>query len=644
MIGRLGLALALMSTAAGAAVPPVERRIEVAEPGPQRLDVDLALLARAAPGLSDLRIYNRESQELPYLLIPPPDGDPTWLSTRRFVIAPTKTTSGIEADAGGVRTVDAVRIDDVSAPFLKRVRVEGSGDRRRWVLLADTTVFDLPDEELARTTIEFAPVDVRYVRLTWDDSSSARLHDTARVALRAHGSAVPAAPLRAEVPFRKRPSEPGRSRYRIQLPGASLPLSAVEVIVAGGDVFRKAVISEPRLAGTEIVPTTLGTALLRQAERGGLVAADTRIPINAPQTQEVDLVIEDEGNTPLEIAQIVVEAAPQPWIYFEAPAAGELVARYGNPALPAPRYDLEAARDLVAKARLSTAAWLPARSVTAARTMATRPLPTTGAPVNREAFAVARRIAAAPGGMSVLLLDADVLARSRDLRDVRLVDSEGRQVPFIVEHLDEPLIVEAALARRREDEGNVSAYGVSLPYRRLPSGTRLVISTSGSVFERDVVLHDARGDERDPIRVAAATWRHTDPDTEPAPLTIHLPRTIEGKLEIVIAEGDNAPLPITGARLLLPAFALRFHHPGTPLTLIYDNPVAATPQYDLALLAPRVFREPAQQVTFASAASPGATDDGGIAQHFFWMAIAAVALGLMLLLARLLRPLGESQR
>lgn len=643
VIARLSVVLTLIAATA-AAEPGIERPINVSQPGPQRLDVDLLLLAGAAPRLADLRIYDRREREVPYLLVEPADGEARWLRTRRFVIAPTKTTSGVEADAGGLHTIDALRVEEVPSPFLKRVRVEGSGDRHRWDLLADTTLFDLPDEELERTVVEFPATHLRYVRLTWDDSSSARVGGTARVALRAHGTVVPAAPLRAGVPFRKRPSEPGRSRYRVQLPGRRLPLRAIEIVVPAGDVFRRATVSEPRLAGSEIVPETLGSAQLRQAERHGVVASDTSIPITPPLTQEIDIVIEDESNRPLEIARMVVEVAPQPWIYFEAADAGSFTARYGDPARSAPQYDLEAVRPFVDRAPLATAAWLPARSVAAARSAAARPLPATGAAVDRDAFAVARRIAAAPGGMSVLLLDADVLARSRDLRDVRLVDPDGHQVPFIVQHLDEPLIVGTTIGPRQDAGETVSSYEISLPYRTLPSGTRLVITTAADLFERNVVLVDRDGEDQDPVVVGNATWRHIDPDRGPPALTFHLPRRIDGPLELRIEEGDNPPLPIENATLLFPSFALRFQHPGKPLTLVYDNPLAASPRYDLALLAPRIFGEPAQQVTFASAASPGATGDGGIAQHFFWMAIAAVALALMLLLARLLRPLGESRR
>ena len=627
-----------------AAAPTHERRIEVAQSGPQRLDVDLTLLAGSSFGaLHDLRLFDAAGREVPYLLIGPSSGDARWIDTRRFPIAPTKTTSGIEVDAGSAQRVDALRVSGIDSPFLKRVRVEGSGDRLRWTMLADATVFDLPHQRLNRTIIEFSPVEIRYVRLTWDDTSSARVGGRESVDLRVHGSSAPPSPLRASLAAQKRPSEPGKSRYRVRLPSVGLPVRAVEIPVSG-DVLRDVTISEPRLDAGEINPFELGSGQLRRASRDGLVASDTRIPLSAPRSAELDLVIDNANNQPLDIERVIVELAPQPWIYFEAPEPGSYVARFGDEKAQRPRYDLEAARQIIERETLSSAKWGDVREVREARLFDPAPLPLEGASIDRAKFAVERRIAPAGRGMSTLPLDADVLARSRELADVRLVDSRGRQVPFIVERRDEPLVLNVSVGTRRDTSENVSSYALRLPYPTLPRGSRLVLTTNAGVFERSVMLHETIGESRDRRVLGRAFWRHTDPDRAAPPLIFDLPTRVSRTVELTINEGDNAPLPIASAKLLLPAHALRFHHPGSPLTLIYGNPEAAPPRYDLALLAPRLFREPAQQVFFANAVTPGSTDDGGVERHFFWIAIAVVALLLMLLLARLLAGLSPSER
>ena len=47
----------------------------------------------------------------------------------------------------------------------------------------------------------------------------------------------------APVAFEARPSEPGKSRYRIRLPGAHLPIVALELNIGGGHVLRRATVN-----------------------------------------------------------------------------------------------------------------------------------------------------------------------------------------------------------------------------------------------------------------------------------------------------------------------------------------------------------------------------------------------------------------
>ena len=112
-------------------------------------------------------------------------------------------------------------------------------------------------------------------------------------------------------------------------------------------------------------------------------------------------------------------------------------------------------------------------------------------------------------------------------------------------------------------------------------------------------------------------------------------------IDVVIDEGDNAPLPITSAELLLPSRALRFYHPGTPLVLLYGNRRARTPRYDLALLAPRLFGEPARELTLSTAITERGDDDAA-GRRWFWIGIIVAAVVLIALLLRLVLFSGAS--
>ena len=127
-----------------------ERAAEVTGSGPQRLDVDVPLLTGSQPfiakdfggrslahgGLGDLRLFDSNNVEVPYLLIEPTFNQPTFGGYAAMAIPAVEKqdnkTSGFEVDTRAVRLVDAIVLNGIPAPFLKRFRLEGSGDRERW--------------------------------------------------------------------------------------------------------------------------------------------------------------------------------------------------------------------------------------------------------------------------------------------------------------------------------------------------------------------------------------------------------------------------------------------------------------------------------------------------------------------------------
>lgn len=646
-------AVVLIALTASAAAFQHQRTITPAAKGPNRLDVDVPLLAGSARDLHDVRLIDGDGREIAYLLIQPRSEEPKWTATTLLAVASTKTTSGFEADLGSIRDVDRLRLHGIGTPYLKHVTLEGSGDRSRWTMLADTTVFNLPDQDLRRSDIAFTHGAYRYLRVTWDDKTSARVYGVTSAEARLHDATAPAEPLRAPMPFQKLSSEPSRSRYRIALPGPHLPIEAVEVQVSVGDVFRQASVTEPQLTNGAIASVPLGAAQLRRAVRNGFAASEMSIAIHAPAGRELQLVVEDGANPPLPISAVVARLAPQPWIYFESSDAAPLTVAFGDERAQPARYDLEAARPYAGRSAVAYAQWSPSAAQMIARppAAATVPLPNFGPAIDRASFRHSRQLPAATRGLVILPLDADVLARSQGLADVRIVDGTTRQVPYIVEHRDEPLKIALPVPRREESEEKTSRYRLPLPYDTLPAGTRLVVRTNARVFERTIRLvrtaDERRGREEETI--AQADWRNADPDTPAAPLTFDVPLYGTANADLLVSEGDNAPLPIASVELLLPNYALRFEHPGGALTLLYGNRSAASPQYDLALLTPRILTEPAREIAIAGAVT-GKPAVEMRERKYFWIAIAAAAIILLALLARLLvpsaheesRPLGET--
>ena len=657
-----------------------ERPIVVDGSGPRRLAIDVPLLVGGSPfrtvsrsfdastghattvvgdGLRDLRVYDASGREVGYLLVANPPAAPRYKLATILPVAPVETekekTSGFEADLGEALVVDGFRIDGLTTPFLKRVKVEGSGDRQHWTLLVgEGTVFDLPEERLRQTELRFTPGSYRYVRLIWDDSKSARLMQPASVAARQVQSAAPPPPLSAPLTFERRPSEPGRSRFRVRLPGAHLPIVGLDLDVAPGYVLRDATVYEARLSGSAVAPVALGQTTLRRVVRGDLSASSLRIPIEPPTEAQLDLDVNDGANAPLDLKGVTATFADLPWIYLEA-AAGTLTARYGNATLTAPRYDIEAARQQIAIDTIAHASWGEprARSTDENAGGVAPPMPALGSVLDPTLFKYVRTLPSGEARLVAVSLDAAVLAHSSagGFADLRVIDSGGRQVPYLMERAAEPLSLDLDVERLATPPRTLppsrsarSVYRVKLPFSGLPA-SRLVLPTTARVFERAVTVaveREANERRRDPWldTIVSTRWMHADQENPSVALTVSLPPMQATDLLVIVDEGDNAVLPIGRAQVLLPSYRLRLFRPGaTAVRVAYGRTDLGRPQYDLALLGPQVMGAPALDVALGSeqpndAAASTATL---VSPRLFWAALGVAAIVLVGLIARLLK-------
>jgi Protein of unknown function (DUF3999) len=650
-----------------------ERTIQTAGPGPQRLPTDATLLEAGQPfhvtyygetaiaqnGLGDLRLVDGQGRPVPHLLIYPPSREPLWANGVILPIAPTKKTSGFEVDLRIADPVDALRIEGIPVPFLKRLTLEGSGDREHWTLLAaEVTLFDLPDERLRETTVRFRRGSYRYLRVMWDDTNSGRVPPPRSASARVGAGAAPPPPPAAAMAFERRPSEPGRSRYRIRLSGARLPIVALDLDAAGGHIFRPAVVNESRLVGEEAVPAQLGHATLIRVLRDGTAAQALRIPLTSPTEAEIELVVEDGNNPPLELKGAAAVFAELPWIYFEAPDSA-VVARYGDPAARPPRYDLEAMRDSIDIAHVREAKWEQPRVLaTVASPSAAAPVPATGAEIDATRFRHVRDLPDGSAGLLALQLDAAVLSQSKGpstrFADVRIVDRANRQVPYLVERRDEPLSIDIPIAVASEQQTpaltgalqgtNRSCYQLRLPFARLPAGS-LALETSARIFQRNVELGIVRPPDRERRdawfdAIAAGTWRHADQQTSAPLLTLRIPSVDVTEVFLAVDEGDNAPLPVVAARLLLPSYRLRFFRPEkSELRVGYGRDDLAAPRYDLSLLAPQVMGAAAREIAAAPERGGGSrsSEPSLISARTFWIFLGVAVLALLALIVKLVR-------
>jgi hypothetical protein len=263
-------------------------------------------------------------------------------------------------------------------------------------------------------------------------------------------------------------------------------------------------------------------------------------------------------------------------------------------------------------------------------------------------------VVAAAARLARSSLDAAVLAHSagpaREFADVRIVDAAGRQVPRLIERRPEPLLIAlraepaspAALELQPAAGVHRSIYHVDLPYPSLPDAS-IVLTTSAPVFQRHITV----GYERPPDRGHRDPWFLVTQSVEwargegaPDTLTLTVPPTVAdaAQLTLVVDEGDNSALPITGVQLILPSYRLRFARPASASRLVYGSPAMDAPRYDLALLAPSVLQAEATEVSMAAEApAAAAAQEQLISPKMFWVILAVAVIALLGVLAALLR-------
>ena len=609
-----------------------------------------------------MRFFDASGREVPYLLIAPRVAEARWLRSSVLPIAVTEKTSGFEADLGTMERVEGISIEGIGAPFLKRLTLEASGDRRHWTMLvAEGTLFDLPAEGRRQTLLEFEPGPYRFFRVVWNDTNSGRVGLPSNVQARA-AAAGPLPPV-TMVPadgFGIRPSEPGRSRFRIKLPGARLPAVALRLDAAGEHISREAYVTEQRVHGSEASPAVLGRAKLTRVIKDGVAVSELRIPIASPTESEIDLVVHDGDNPPLALTEVQLELADLPSIYLESKGV-PVVARFGNRTAQAPAYDFEAARSTIDIDKVAAGDWEALRDADGpAATATSADLPATGAAIDTSAFRYSRPIRAGNPGLVALALDAPVLAHSRGpsrrFEDVRIVDPSSRQIPYLIERQEGPqplvLTIEPAVSRVPEladATARRSVYRIRLPFRTLPDGT-LVLTTSARLFRRTVTV----GLERPPDRqrrdyyfepMGTQVWQGLNREAAAPQLSVNLHGLDADALTVVVDEGDNSPLPLREVRLLLPSYRLRFYRPASSdLRLVYGRDDLSAPQYDLALLAPIVMGAEALEIVAGTETSSTAVPQaaGLVSPRLFWAILGAAILVLLAVLFRLVRQTGPA--
>ena len=281
-----------------------------------------------------------------------------------------------------------------------------------------------------------------------------------------------------------------------------------------------------------------------------------------------------------------------------------------------------------------------------------------GAAVDPSGFRYQRLLPDGPAELVTLPLDPAALAHSqgpsRHFADVRIVDDQNAQIPYLLERRSEPLALDLSIGAtaprvpdlEKRGRGTHSFYAINLPYENLPDPV-LSLETSEQIFLRSIEL----GVQREPDRrhktdwfelLERTTWQHAIQGSPAPPLDIPFQGMSGRELLLIVEEGDNRPLPIRAARLRLPAWQLRFFRTGSTLRLLYGRSDLTEPRYDVALLSPSSMSGPSRAITAApevAVSRPAAL----LSPRTFWIALSVAVVVLLGLIVRLISS-GTGQR
>jgi hypothetical protein len=619
-----------------------DQPVSIGTNGLIKFEVPLETLDHARPGLEDLRLYDAQGVEIPFLVERPVEVPATVQTVRNLQVKLQTGATVAVVETGLTQAMDGVVLESPARDFIKSTLVEGSQDGKTWRMLEEGApvfrqAFGASQMQLAVPAGKWA-----WLRVTLDDRRSAPIPITGAKIQPAGPQFAPAQPL--DVRVVERENDAGHTRLTLRMPAAPIVLAGLTIETPESLFSRHVTLSRPRMEENEIHETVLAEGTFyRMALEGSPTVSnltfgrDIVIPV-----KELTMTIENGDSPPLAITTVRATRRP---VYAtclaQAPGSYHLLS--GNPACDAPRYDLASlVRDVSGR-------WVPSRAgalVTNAAYRQTVPLPEvpeTGAALDTREWKYRKSIAIMQSGVQQFELDLEVLSKaSRDLHDLRLV-REGRQIAYLVERPRlsrrfSPVVEKVPDSRRP----SLSRWKLTLPQPSLPI-IRLQAQTEAPFFKRDVALWEQVPDERgnlNDIQRGTVSWvRSLNQARTPLLMDISGPLATDAVF-LEMENGDNPPLAVDRIEMEYAVARLIFKASGEgTVYLYYGNPKAHRPQYDIDLAARQMFAEEKHKV------SAGAGEElrghvfyrfGGAAGWMFWGVLCLVVVGLVVVITRLL--------
>ena len=634
-----------------AAMTPSEWRFS------QAIDVPAAELVRgsvpaetldaARPELADVRITDSAGREVPYLIDRPMPRRESALRSKELRTALEPATTRITLTTGTRSMLKGVTFETPPGiEFIKAVRVEGSHDGATWLQLAtDKPIFRMAGGA-ANPGVSFSEGVWEFLRLTIDDSRTPAVPFTG-VLLQVAETGAPVEPLPIKIKARDESS--GVTRLSVDLGAMNLTVASLGIETTDSVFVRPVTVSVPELANDDIREQMICTGLVYRMDLNGKAESNVEVPIDIQIPGREVVVLIDNGDSPPLIINGLHGTRRVTNLVFFAREPGRYQLLSGNSQCLAPRYDLSELGD-----QLKSAGGVevrPGRLIAIAdykQPDNLAALPLTGAKIDVGAWKFRKSIQLSKLGAQQIELDPDVLARSsQDQRDLRVV-VEDRQLPFLLER---PSISRSlALASGTADDPKkqtLSRWSLKLPQAGIPI-TRITCVADSALFEREMRLWEETADDRGDKfhrELGHAAWKKV-PGRTTQEFAIHLnvaPRN--GTVFLETDNGDNPAIKLRDFRGHYPVSRVVFTAASDstqPIWIYYGNPDAASPRYDVALIADQLLRAERAPAALGQPQNMHSKTEriirtlSGSSLYIFWGVLAIVVIALLLLISRLL--------
>lgn len=635
----------------------------VSQEGPSRLVLPFEVLSECEPDLSDLRIFNFEGKEVPYLVHRPEvpnDSDSTVQREEAKILNVDQQETHPEEGPPLFR--EKYEIEIPSAPpssgswglvfessesnFVRNVKIEKVDEQgQKQGIEAKTSIFRLPDYKTEKTRLDL-PASISGKLLVTLEGEAGYLEPRLHFESSKHSSKNQVSTLQISLQVLSQKEVGDRTVLELARPKGLVP-DQLKLNTSTPLFHRSVEVKEVHPTQGE---TILGSATLFRMKKIASIEKN-EISLNPAHWDRLKIEIENGDSPPLE--NLVVQATlKSPTLIFSVATADSSkpagVLRFGGGLTQPPHYDLSDlhfassdAADEISKlpvARLGGVALNPLFRNGSPLQFAM----TAGASLDSGLYTHRRSLEVTGDGLSrVVLQPEDLLILQSDFSDLRISDSQSRQWPYLLERAGIQKVISLKLEKLGSQKGT-SHYRMTLPLSPLTL-REITLRTDAPFFDRSYRLTTTRvaqNGESEEVVLAQGSLHRSVGDESPLRLAFYSVPFTSAKL--TIEDGNNAPLVLGEASTTIPLPILYFAAPAGHYSLLLGNPKDGFPNYEINQIKDILLSNPPVDAKVGSLepnpdhgkvtkTSVQKTAQESKQQFLLWGVLVAAVLGLVIL-------------